>query len=166
MTTRLAPSFVFVFAMALVSTPSLSDPPPGKGPSGINLSSEASNGSNGSNGSKESTAYKNSSNKQGSTPTGFSSGELITAGITLVAARELAFESGATGYKPLPPGIAKNLARGKPLPPGIAKRNIPNSLLSGLPRYDGYEWLSAGSDLLLINTASRVIADVLTNALR
>src|SRR5687767_6483057 len=30
----------------------------------------------------------------------------------------------------LPPGIAKNLARGKPLPPGIAKRAVPPALLA------------------------------------
>jgi len=29
----------------------------------------------------------------------------------------------------LPPGIAKNVARGKPLPPGIAKRAVPADLL-------------------------------------
>jgi hypothetical protein len=34
----------------------------------------------------------------------------------------------------LPPGIAKNLARGKPLPPGIAKRALPADLLVVGPR--------------------------------
>ena len=29
----------------------------------------------------------------------------------------------------LPPGIAKNVARGKPLPPGIAKRAVPADLI-------------------------------------
>jgi hypothetical protein len=33
---------------------------------------------------------------------------------------------------PLPPGIAKNLARGKELPPGIAKKAFPNDLVRGL----------------------------------
>ena len=32
----------------------------------------------------------------------------------------------------LPPGIAKNVARGKPLPPGIAKRALPNDLVRAL----------------------------------
>src|SRR5688572_22569297 len=36
--------------------------------------------------------------------------------------------------KPLPPGIAKNVARGKPLPPGIAKRSVPPALLQQGPR--------------------------------
>jgi len=36
----------------------------------------------------------------------------------------------------LPPGIAKNVARGKPLPPGIAKRALPTDLLAVAPRVD------------------------------
>lgn len=32
--------------------------------------------------------------------------------------------------QPLPPGIAKNVARGKPLPPGIAKRAVPAELVA------------------------------------
>ena len=36
----------------------------------------------------------------------------------------------------LPPGIAKNVARGKPLPPGIAKRALPAGLLAIGPKVD------------------------------
>ena len=38
--------------------------------------------------------------------------------------------------QPLPPGIAKNVARGKPLPPGIAKRALPAELLAVAPKVD------------------------------
>jgi hypothetical protein len=38
--------------------------------------------------------------------------------------------------QPLPPGIAKNVARGKPLPPGIAKKVLPADLLVLGPRVD------------------------------
>src|SRR6185295_9088527 len=38
--------------------------------------------------------------------------------------------------RPLPPGIAKNVARGKPLPPGIAKRALPAELVTVGPRVD------------------------------
>lgn len=38
--------------------------------------------------------------------------------------------------QPLPPGIAKNVARGKPLPPGIAKRALPADLLALGPKVD------------------------------
>lgn len=172
MSIRITPTVIFAFALAIVSAPSLSDPPPGKGQSGNNQASEGSNAANasknakGSNESKGSKGSKGSESYQSHTPTGFVANDLISAGITLVAARELAIQSGTIGYQPLPPGIAKNLARGKPLPPGIAKRNAPESLLQGLPRHVGYEWLRAGTDLLLVNTASRVISDVLVNALR
>ena len=35
------------------------------------------------------------------------------------------FQTNPMTPQSLPPGIAKNLARGKPLPPGIAKRAVP-----------------------------------------
>ena len=38
--------------------------------------------------------------------------------------------------QPLPPGIAKNVARGKPLPPGIAKKALPADLLVLGPKVD------------------------------
>lgn len=63
----------------------------------------------------------------------------------------------------LPPGIQKNLARGKPLPPGIAKK-LDGRLLGQLPRYDGYEWQQAGTDLILVTIASGIIYEVLSGA--
>ncbi|AKS09068.1 anti-virulence regulator CigR family protein [Pseudomonas trivialis] len=63
----------------------------------------------------------------------------------------------------LPPGIQKNLARGKPLPPGIAKK-LDGRLLGQLPRYDGYEWQQAGTDLILVTIASGIIYEVLNGA--
>lgn len=88
-------------------------------------------------------------------------GDLVYAGITAALAREYAYSDGLRGYSSLPPGIRKNLARGKPLPPGIAKKTVPGSFLNRLPRYPGYEWRVAGSDLVLIAVATGIIADVL-----
>lgn len=87
--------------------------------------------------------------------------DLVYAGITAALAREYALDFGLGGYSTLPPGIRKNLARGKPLPPGIAKKMVPGSLLGRLPRYPGYEWRIAGTDLILISVATAVIADIL-----
>jgi hypothetical protein len=70
------------------------------------------------------------------------------------------------GYKPLPPGIQKNLARGKPLPPGIAKKAPPSALLGRLPRHPGYEWQMAGTDLILVQIGTAIIADVLKDVFR
>lgn len=61
----------------------------------------------------------------------------VESDISYAVARQLAVNLGLTGYQSLPPGIAKNLARGKPLPPGIAKNGAgvyagTITLLSGL----------------------------------
>ena len=64
----------------------------------------------------------------------------------------------------LPPGIAKNLARGKPLPPGIAKRYLPPDLLGRLPPRPGYEWVAVGRDIALVAIATGVIVDILSDA--
>jgi len=66
----------------------------------------------------------------------------------------------------LPPGIAKNLARGKPLPPGIAKRGVPNDLRSRLSIPAGYELQTVGTDVVLIEAGTRVLADILRDVLR
>jgi hypothetical protein len=67
--------------------------------------------------------------------------------------------------KPLPPGIAKNLARGKPLPPGIAKRYLPSDLVRMLPPvYPGYERIVVDGRVLLVDIATQVIQDVLMEA--
>lgn len=59
----------------------------------------------------------------------------------------------------LPPGIQKNLAGGKPLPPGIAKK-LDGRLLGQRPHYDGYEWMQAGVDLILVAVATGIIYEV------
>lgn len=66
----------------------------------------------------------------------------------------------------LPPGIAKNLARGKPLPPGIAKKYLPGDLTARLPRLDDrYLRVVVGRDVLLIEAGSGLILDVLKSVL-
>lgn len=60
----------------------------------------------------------------------------------------------------LPPGIAKNLARGKPLPPGIAKKQIPAKLQARLPSRSGVEITIFGDRIVLLE-ASGLVVDVL-----
>jgi len=75
-------------------------------------------------------------------------------------------KGGKKGSKPLPPGIAKNLARGKPLPPGIAKRALPNDLLVRLPpAADGYERVIVAGKILLVEIATQVVHDILVDVL-
>ena len=67
--------------------------------------------------------------------------------------------------KPLPPGIAKKVARGGTLPPGIAKRYLPQDLLVQLPPRQGYQWVVVDNDVLLIAAATGLIVDVLADLL-
>lgn len=69
------------------------------------------------------------------------------------------------GSKRLPPGIAKNLARGKPLPPGIAKQSLPYGLRLELPPPPaGYERIVVAGKVLLVEIATQVVHDILTEA--
>ncbi len=90
-------------------------------------------------------------------------GTLVTAGISISTARQIAVDVGIRpgAYQPLPPGIRKNLARGKPVPPGIAKKMAPPAMVARLPSYPGYEWRIVGTDLVLVAVATLIIADVL-----
>lgn len=66
--------------------------------------------------------------------------------------------------KGLPPGIAKNLQRGKPLPPGIAKQHLPHDLDGLLPHPPrGFERVIVDGRVLLVEVATRVIHDILTD---
>jgi Ni/Co efflux regulator RcnB len=89
--------------------------------------------------------------------------ELRRAGVTVYEARDWAHRSEVDfrGYKPLPPGIRKNLARGKPLPPGIAMKAPPPRYIERLPRYEGYEWRVYGTDLVLVAIGTAIVADIL-----
>jgi Ni/Co efflux regulator RcnB len=67
-------------------------------------------------------------------------------------------------HKGLPPGIAKNLQRGKPLPPGLAKQALPYELQRSLPRPPyGYDRIVVGGKILLIELATQIVRDVLTD---
>ena len=65
----------------------------------------------------------------------------------------------------LPPGIARNLARGKPLPPGIAKRSLPEALLVELPVRSGFEVTIFGDRIVLLE-AGGLVVDVLEGIVR
>ena len=65
----------------------------------------------------------------------------------------------SAGYqpKPLPPGIAKNLARGKPLPPGIAKTRLPRDLIVKLPPRPNFEIVIVADRIALLDQAGIVV---------
>ena len=63
------------------------------------------------------------------------------------------FANHAHEVKPLPPGIAKRLARGNALPPGIAKQRLPNDLTAQLPSRTGVEITIVGDRIVLLEWA-------------
>jgi hypothetical protein len=135
---------------ALVATAALADPPPGKG---------RGHGGGGGGGRDDDRAT-NAALEVG-----------IGAAIALFTDNDRQiiggyFDQHRYGAQRLPPGIAKNLARGKPLPPGIAKKMLPGDLVAGLPRRPGYDYIMAGSDVLLVEAATHVVADILRNVVR
>ena len=148
---RRSPTTRFVAALlaaALAVGPVLADPPEGKG-----------KGKGKSNKGHADDAP--ASVHPGSAPSASISSGGITVSVSAGQARRIATDVGATGYKPLPPGIRKNLARGKPLPPGIAKKFAPPAMVSRLPAYPGHEWRVVGTDLVLVVIATAVVVDVL-----
>ncbi|HEY3287302.1 MAG TPA: hypothetical protein VGJ96_09335 [Gemmatimonadaceae bacterium] len=80
------------------------------------------------------------------------------------AAYQNYFATHAMSAKPLPPGIAKNLARGKPLPPGIAKRALPPDLLRIARPMDGVSYGIVGD--AVVATRAGVIIDILTGVFK
>ncbi|CAI0805626.1 RcnB family protein [Serratia quinivorans] len=134
-----------IVSMGLSSAPAFAD----KGGNG-NGNGHGNSGNHGNNGNHGNKAKGNESD-QG----------LVSVSITRDRARSLARNYGLTGYSSLPPGIAKNLARGKPLPPGIAKKMVPSSMLRDLPYYPGYEWRIAGDDLVLVALSTALVASVI-----
>ena len=131
-------------AALLVASSALADPPEGKGKN------------------------KHKNMESGGDYSASSTTALVTAGISASVARQVAIDSGVkmSGYKPLPPGIPKNLARGKPLPPGIAKKAAPSGMIPRLPKHPGYEWQMAGTDLVLVQIGTSIVSDVLKDVFR
>lgn len=64
----------------------------------------------------------------------------------------------------LPPGLQMQLEKNGRLPPGLEKKSLPGGLAGELPPVPkGYERVIVGSDVLLVHTASQLIADIITD---
>lgn len=75
-------------------------------------------------------------------------------------------KGGGKKQKGLPPGIAKNLARGKALPPGIARNYLPDTLRYALPEpRQGHERIIVDGKILLVEIATGIIHDVLMDVI-
>lgn len=67
----------------------------------------------------------------------------------------------------LPPGLERQLERNGRLPPGLEKRRLPAELDRRLPRRRaGLERVVVDTDVLLIETATGIIRDILRDVVR
>jgi len=67
----------------------------------------------------------------------------------------------------LPPGLARQLQRNGKLPPGLEKRRLPQDLERRLPPRDRrFERVVVDTDVVLIETATNVVLDVLIDVLK
>ncbi|KAB0873868.1 anti-virulence regulator CigR family protein [Cronobacter muytjensii] len=158
-TKRLGAMALLLAAFTLCATPALANPGNGNG----NGNGNSGNHGNGHGNNGKSADNKEKKNANASGRKNYGKPDNVDADISFSRARSLAVNYGLTGYDSLPPGIAKNLARGKPLPPGIAKKSVPASMLNELPYYPGYEWKMVGDNLVLIALSTALVTAVINN---
>lgn len=158
-TKRLGAMALLLAAFTLCATPALANPGNGNG----NGNGNSGNHGNGHGNNGKSADNKEKKNANASGRKNYGKPDNVAADISFSRARSLAVNYGLTGYDSLPPGIAKNLARGKPLPPGIAKKSVPASMLNELPYYPGYEWKMVGDNLVLIALSNALVTAVINN---
>lgn len=148
-------------SLSLFGAPVMANPGNGNGNGhgGGQGNSSGNQGNKGNHGQKGNGEQKN--NVASEHRKNYGKPDHVESDISFATARHLAVNYGLTGYDSLPPGIAKNLARGKPLPPGIAKKAVPASMLGELPYYPGYEWKIVGDDLVLIALSTAVVTAII-----
>lgn len=156
-----------VLALTFATAPAMANPGNGNGGGHGNGGGQGNSGNHGNGNSGKGNAgnqgHKQDNGHQNSGKSNKSVKDDVDARVSYDHARHLALNYGLTGYDSLPPGIAKNLARGKPLPPGIAKKTVPASMLNELPYYPGYEWKMVGDDLVLIALSTALVTAVINN---
>ena len=161
-----ATALAVVLSLTFATAPAMANPGNGSGGNhgnsggGQGNSGKHGNANGGNHGNKQNNDYQHSgkSNKNVS--------DDVDARVSFDHARHLALNYGLTGYDSLPPGIAKNLARGKPLPPGIAKKTVPASMLGQLPSYPGYEWRMVGDNLVLIALSTAIVTTIINGVFK
>lgn len=146
-----------VISLVVSSTHVLANPGNGNGNGGGHGNSNGNHGNSGNHANKGNSFSSNDRVNRKN----YGKPDHVESDISVSRARSLAVNYGLTGYKSLPPGIAKNLARGKPLPPGIAKKAVPASMLGQLPYYPGYEWRIVGNDLVLVALSTAIVTAII-----
>lgn len=151
--------FAVVISFAVFAAPAYANPGNGNGNGNGNHGNSGNHGNDGAHGNKG-QGNAGAKDKHGNRKN-YGRPDNVESDINFSLARSLAVNYGLVGYRSLPPGIAKKVARGKPLPPGIAKKTLPASMLNDLPYYPGYEWRAVGDDLVLIALSTAVVTAVI-----
>ncbi len=73
---------------------------------------------------------------------------------------------GLANRSQLPPGLQKHIDRTGRLPPGLQKRTLPGDLRGLLPYRKGQDYRVVGNDIVLIETATSLILDIMKGVLR
>ncbi|PJX30068.1 hypothetical protein CWM53_22685 [Klebsiella sp. A-Nf5] len=149
-----------VISLAVLAAPVYANP--GNGNGGGNHGNSGNHGNDGNNGDHGNKGQnKGQSTDDHGNRKNYGKPDHVDSDISFSRARSLAVNYGLVGYQALPPGIAKNVARGKPLPPGIAKKTLPASMINDLPYYPGYEWRAVGDDLVLVALSTVIVTAVI-----
>jgi hypothetical protein len=93
-------------------------------------------------------------------------GSVVVAGISVRAAREHARLHGLVSRRALPAQYRRLLQEGQPLPAEVPLFELPTDFVARLPAVEGHEWKAAGTDLLLVDRSTQVIASILRGPLR
>ncbi len=91
---------------------------------------------------------------------------LIGDYITKAKVKHKGLPPGLAKRQHLPPGLQKHIERTGRLPPGLEKRELPGDLRGLLPRRTGQDFRVVGNDIVLIETATNLILDVMQGVLR
>ena len=119
-------------SLTMMATPVFANP--GNGNGGGNHGNSGNHGNNGNNGNsgKNNVDKGNKGHKEGNPGQrkNYGKPDHVSADISFSRARSLAVNYGLTGYQSLPPGIAKNLARGNLCRRGLPKKRFRHRCLT------------------------------------
>ena len=93
-------------------------------------------------------------------------GSVLVGGLSARTVRDIARVNNMLGLRPLPPEVRRSLQPGAALPPNVVYHDMPANMRARLPVIDGHEWRIAGIDLLLVDTGTMQVADILRGPFR
>lgn len=102
----------------------------------------------------------------GATRTPATTGSVLVGGLSARTVRDIARVNDMLGLRPLPPEMRRSLQPGQALPPNVVYHEMPANMRARLPAVDGHEWRIAGIDLLLVDSSTMQVADILRGPFR